>query len=102
MRLFSQYSQKQEEFYHDAMRKTVQEGGDTDTNACIAGGMVGALVGLGQIPEYMKNKLLSFDCEKPENGIPRPNFLSVREHGIQNMERLIELAQRSNIIMTEK
>ena len=31
--------------YFDAMRLIIKEGGDTDTNAAIAGGMVGALVG---------------------------------------------------------
>lgn len=33
-------------FYKKALRETIQLGGDTDTNACIVGGMVGALVGI--------------------------------------------------------
>jgi hypothetical protein len=37
-------------FYHDAMRTIINEGGDTDTNAAIAGGMVGALVGFNSLP----------------------------------------------------
>lgn len=82
MRLSSLYTSREAEFYYDSMRQTVQEGGDTDTNACIVGGMVGALLGMNKIPEYMRNKLLSFECESPSNGIPRPNFLSVREHGV--------------------
>ena len=36
--------------YYDAVRMTIQQGGDTDTNACIVGGMIGALVGIGKIP----------------------------------------------------
>ena len=33
------------EFYAMAIRQTVELGGDTDTNACIVGGLIGALVG---------------------------------------------------------
>jgi ADP-ribosyl-[dinitrogen reductase] hydrolase len=40
--------------YHKAVRRTIQCGGDTDTNAAIVGGMVGALVGISAIPEEMK------------------------------------------------
>ena len=32
-------------FYFKALKETIQLGGDTDTNACIVGGMIGALVG---------------------------------------------------------
>jgi ADP-ribosylglycohydrolase len=37
-------------------------GGDTDTNACIVGVMIGALTGLKNIPEKMLDTLLKFDC----------------------------------------
>ena len=37
-------------------------GGDTDTNACIVGGMIGALVSEGNIQKAHKNTLLKFDC----------------------------------------
>ena len=58
------YTQKDQEaqFYKDAMRSIIREGGDTDTNAAIAGGMIGALVGLSKIDETMRNKVLTFDC----------------------------------------
>ena len=36
--------------YRNAIRLTIQQGGDTDTNGCIVGGMMGALVGLTSIP----------------------------------------------------
>ena len=39
--------------YHDSIRQTIQEGGDTDTNACIVGGMLGALFGIKFLPSYM-------------------------------------------------
>lgn len=65
------------------MRQTIQEGGDTDTNACIVGGMIGALIGFKQIPEYIIQKLITFDCTKNNDiGHKRPEFLSVRKYGI--------------------
>ena len=44
------------------MREIIQEGGDTDTNACIIGGMVGAFLGYKTLPEEMTHKVLSFNC----------------------------------------
>ena len=38
------------DIYSESIRQIIQQGGDTDTNACIAGGMIGALVGIKQIP----------------------------------------------------
>ncbi len=32
------------------MLKTIREGGDTDTNACIVGGLVGAILGFKNLP----------------------------------------------------
>ena len=49
-------------FYEEAIRQTIREGGDTDTNACIAGGMIGALVGVKKLNYDMYKKVLSFDC----------------------------------------
>jgi ADP-ribosylglycohydrolase len=43
------------------MTQIIREGGDTDTNAAIAGGMIGALVGLSKIDEEMRNKVLNFE-----------------------------------------
>ena len=37
-------------------------GGDTDTNACIVGGMIGALVSETNI-KSLKKTLLKFDCD---------------------------------------
>jgi ADP-ribosylglycohydrolase len=38
------------------------EGGDTDTNAAIVGGLFGALVGYKGLPQEWKEKIMSFDC----------------------------------------
>ena len=40
-------------YYHDSIRSVIQLGGDTDTNACIVGGMLGALCGIKNIPDNM-------------------------------------------------
>jgi len=29
----------------------IEQGGDTDTNACIAGGLVGSIVGFSRLPK---------------------------------------------------
>jgi len=39
-------------------------GGDTDTNACIVGGMIGAIVGAKGLDYKMIEKLLSVDVTK--------------------------------------
>ena len=45
--------------YEEAIQMTLMKGGDTDTNAAIVGGMVGAYQ---SIPEYMLNPVMEFDC----------------------------------------
>jgi hypothetical protein len=60
-------------FYHlrrrstaeEAVRDVLRRGGDTDTNACIVGGLIGALHGYTLIPEHLKKRVLTFDCTKP-------------------------------------
>jgi len=53
------------DIFYDSIRLTIQEGGDTDTNACIVGGMLGALVGCKMgIPIDMIMKVVNFDCNK--------------------------------------
>jgi ADP-ribosyl-[dinitrogen reductase] hydrolase len=47
-------------------------GGDTDTNACIVGGLVGASVGVEQIPDHFVKGVLGCDTK---GGRPRPDFL---------------------------
>jgi len=49
--------------------------------------MIGALVGLRNIPSHMKHRILSFDCQK--EGIIRDEFLSVKKHGVKNIQKLI-------------
>lgn len=49
-------------------------GGDTDTNAAIVGGLIGALKGASCIPESMKGPVVARDSNSP--GRKRPEFLT--------------------------
>jgi ADP-ribosyl-[dinitrogen reductase] hydrolase len=55
--------------YLHAIAETLLGGGDTDTSACIVGGMAGALYGEQGIPRTMVEALLR--CET-SRGQPRP------------------------------
>jgi ADP-ribosylglycohydrolase len=48
--------------YKESIIQTLMLGGDTDTNAAIVGGMIGARYGSKQIPDSMKEPVLAFDC----------------------------------------
>jgi len=50
LRRASVYAEKGLPVYGTIIRKVIQLGGDTDTNACIVGGVIGCLVGKEQIP----------------------------------------------------
>ena len=70
------YLRKKTEFT-TAIKETLMRGGDTDTNAAIVGGMMGALHGYDAIPEALKMAVLEFDC--CANGIrKRPDFVSAK------------------------
>ena len=56
--------------YVDALRETLAGGGDTDTNACIIGGLVGARWGARSIPEPMKATVLGCDTRLGKHARP--------------------------------
>lgn len=59
--------------YPQAIFSTLAGGGDTDTNACIVGGLIGALHGASSIPALMKNAVMQCDTSQ---GRQRPDWLS--------------------------
>ena len=59
--------------YVTAIEETLAGGGDTDTNACIVGGLIGAACGVEAIPESMISAVLNSNTKQGEN--PRPSFL---------------------------
>lgn len=58
--------------YMDALGETLAGGGDTDTNACIVCGLIGAAEGAESIPDALRNAVLTCNTQL---GRPRPAFL---------------------------
>lgn len=56
--------------YKDCIREIISLSGDTDTNACIAGAAVGALLGFGKIDATMVKTVL--ECDVTGEGQKRP------------------------------
>lgn len=75
--------------YKDCIREIVSMSGDTDTNACIAGAAIGALLGFNLIDEGMVQTVL--ECDVTDEGQKRPEWLSVGRHAVNNIKRLIEI-----------
>lgn len=64
------------ETYVSALREVLAGGGDTDTNACIVGGLIGAAEGRISIPDRMANAVLK--CDTTIGRHTRPEILSGR------------------------
>lgn len=62
--------------FAEALRQVLACGGDTDTNACIVGGLVGARVGIESIPGHMTRAVLACDTRA---GRARPEWLRTRD-----------------------
>jgi ADP-ribosyl-[dinitrogen reductase] hydrolase len=62
--------------FTEALRQVLTCGGDSDTNACIVGGLVGARVGIDGIPAHMTSAVLKCDTHA---GRPRPDWLTTRD-----------------------
>lgn len=60
------------ESFEEGVVETVGCGGDTDTNACIAGALLGACYGRTAVPERWQEKILSCRPEKGRPGVERP------------------------------
>lgn len=65
----------QQSTYLDAIKTVLAGGGDTDTNACIVGGLIGAREGVGKIPETMLEAVQKCDVREGRN---RPAWLQTR------------------------
>jgi ADP-ribosylglycohydrolase len=62
--------------YEDAMYDILGYGGDTDTNACIIGGLLGAAQGLESLKDEWIEKVLNYDSTAHiSKGMRRPAFL---------------------------
>ena len=73
--------------YVAAIAETLLGGGDTDTNACIVGGLSGALHGELDIPEALRASVMNCDTSR---GRPRPEWLQTRVQLSRLMDALAE------------
>jgi len=62
--------------YMEALTETLAGGGDTDSNACIVGGLLGAACGADAIPQGMRHAVLACDTS---DGQQRPPFVSASQ-----------------------
>ena len=63
--------------YTGALRAVLNHGGDSDTNACIVGGILGALHGVAGIPGEMVSAVRN--CDVTHGNQPRPEWLQTRQ-----------------------
>ena len=70
--------------YEEAIKLVLMCGGDTDTNAKIVGNLFGAYYG-DCVPEYMKTKVLNYDCTSHDNSF----YIRPAKYGIKNAINLI-------------
>ena len=83
--------------FEKAVRETIRLGDETDTNACIVGGLLGAVVSIDAIPEALRIKVLGFDSASKDLPNPkrrRPEFLSVKRNFFENIRSLLEKRAR--------
>ena len=67
------YYLKEKMEYRTAIEEMITKGGDTDTNAAIVGGLIGAAEGYSNIPKEISDKMLT--CNSCNSGHKRPEFL---------------------------
>uniref|UniRef100_UPI004048DFFB ADP-ribosylglycohydrolase family protein n=1 Tax=Flavobacterium sp. TaxID=239 RepID=UPI004048DFFB len=72
--------------YESALKTTLAMGGDTDTNACIVGGLVGAHLGYDQLPEHLIRTVTKCDTAKGQH---RPRVYS-SENIVREIDDLVE------------
>ncbi|CDW77035.1 UNKNOWN [Stylonychia lemnae] len=86
--------------FEKIMEDTLFLGGDTDTNAAIVGGLLGAYFGVKRIPTNWINSILNFDKTKNDrsqigqqnSGIARPQFLIPKHNLINDLDILVKNA----------
>jgi ADP-ribosyl-[dinitrogen reductase] hydrolase len=60
--------------YEKGITDMLLEGGDTDTNACIVGGLLGAAHGVKSIKEKWVSNVLKCESGRPKFLVPKYGF----------------------------
>lgn len=77
-----------ENLYKGVMREVIQVGGDTDTNACIVGGLIGSLLGLRRLPLEYVRKAMTVATETGKGHLKRNSIYNPR-HGFELAFRMM-------------
>jgi ADP-ribosyl-[dinitrogen reductase] hydrolase len=72
------YHLRQGTSFEQALASTLCLGGDTDTNACIVGGLVGASLGYGFLPEKMVGRVVNCDSSQGQHRPLKYSSIDVR------------------------
>jgi len=84
--------------YADVIKKIIEEGGDTDTNACIVGGMIGAAVGYTAIYEKNEKQIdTMMKCDVSTGEYPRPKLYTPKFA----FDKVIELINMAPLTLEE-
>lgn len=86
--------------YFNCIKEVISLAGDSDTNACIVGGMMGALLGYKRLDKSMVKVVLS--CDVTGEGNIRPDYLSVGQSGIKTIKQLIECRATNTVKFINK
>lgn len=107
-------------FHKAAITEIIGLGGDTDTNSCIAGAIMGAFLGAKRIDEHFLKALFTFDCthrlegapeedlkdpkyiDKEKNPKPRPQWLNVGRNVMDSLDKLIKCRVKGNTVTIEE
>jgi len=99
--LYSLHFMRKSVSYEDAMVEMLRQGGDTDTNCCIVGGMLGALHGFKGIPEEVRRQVLSFEANQ-DGGIKRPDYLVPGKCAERLIEEIIRVRPKKLEVQGEE
>jgi len=85
--------------YEECVREVLLQGGDTDSNACIVGGMIGAVLGLERMKGGNEKRLeVMLSCEVSGSKQVRPGRYNPSE-GLALVEKLVRIAPEKLVIV---
>jgi ADP-ribosyl-[dinitrogen reductase] hydrolase len=80
--------------YANEIRGILIRGGDTDTNCCIVGGLIGAVIGYEKLPEQYVDKMLKCDSTKSSKQFKRPSRFNP-SRCLDIVDKLMSIAPKS-------